>query len=165
MLNVVSKLFSRLRTGRAAPLASDRASTGPAATDDQAAIAAPMLGDGVRQAASPVFDATKLDELKAIMEQAKFTGLVGQFALSLEERIRHLQGLLGAANWPDAAREAHDIVSVAGNIGAARLSALARDIEKSCKAGHEPSCRSLSSAFADEAADALRALQTYRDAA
>jgi HPt (histidine-containing phosphotransfer) domain-containing protein len=162
MLNVVSKLFSRLRTGRAVSLAPDLPDNERATRE---VVAAAALCDCVDHAAPPVFDATKLDELKAIMEQAKFTGLVGQFALSLEERIQNLQGLLAQANWPDAAREAHDIVSVAGNIGAARLSALARDLEKSCKAGHEPSCRSLSSAFAGEAADALHALQTYRDAA
>jgi len=115
--------------------------------------------------APPVFDGAKLDELKAIMDGQKFAGLVGQFAESLQGRIERLETLLRAANWPDAAREAHDIVSVAGNVGASRLSALARDLEKSCKASNDTGCRALSASFSNEAADAMRALKAYQGAA
>lgn len=135
---------------------ADEAAPG-AASDDAAASPA--------TAAPPVFDAGKLDDLKAVMDQTKFTGLVGQFAAGLQARVERLQGLLETSNWPDAAREAHDIVSVAGNIGAARLSAMARDLEQSCRAGNETSCRSLTATFTTAAVEALRALKIYQAAA
>lgn len=114
---------------------------------------------------APVFDAAKLDELKAVLDRTKFVGLVGQFAVSLNDRIQRLQLLLDGADWPGAAREAHDIVSVAGNIGAARLSALARDVEQSCKAEDGAGCRSLSSKLAADAAAAISAIKDYQAAA
>ena len=43
--------------------------------------------------------------------------------------------LPGSADDAGAAREAHDLVAVAGNCGAGALSALARDIERACKQG------------------------------
>jgi hypothetical protein len=115
--------------------------------------------------APPIFDRAKLDELSEIMEESKFTNLVGQFAQGLETRVGRLLELLDQSNWPDAAREAHDIVSVAGNVGAARLSALARHIETACKTGDVAASRSFSSTFRNEAAEALGALKNYRVAA
>lgn len=168
MLKVISKVLSRLKAPGTAPLLLDRRiDDEPPTFEPQEAPGAATAGGAVAAAPPtlPVFDAAKLDELKGIMDQTKFAGLIGQFAQSLEERVRRLEGLLAGSDWADAAREAHDIVSVAGNIGAARLSSLAREIETSCKASNEPRCQSLSTTFADEAADALRALKIYRDAA
>jgi HPt (histidine-containing phosphotransfer) domain-containing protein len=164
MLNAVSKLLSRLKADRAAGPAAL-----PAAGDD-AIAAVEVVFEAAKAcepeaAMPPVFDAAKLDDLRTVMDQAKFSSLVGQFAQSLDERVRRLQALLEGSNWPDAAREAHDIVSVAGNVGAARLSSLARNIEISCKARNEAGCRSLSTVFTNEAADALRALKVYQAAA
>jgi HPt (histidine-containing phosphotransfer) domain-containing protein len=133
--------------------------------DDFATEPACEAAPGATSAATPIFDADKLDELKAVMDETKFTALVGQFAESLQVRVEHLQALLATSNWPDGARAAHDIVSVAGNVGAARLSALARQIEQLCKASNETGCRSLTAMFTTEAAEAFRALKTYQAAA
>lgn len=112
-----------------------------------------------------VFDPTRLDELRAILEQEKFIGLIGQFTDGIAERVTRLSKLLDENKWPEAAREAHDVVSVAGNVGAARLSALAREIETLCKAGNAAECRSVLPLFKEEAADALDALKNYCAAA
>src|SRR5262245_8340500 len=139
----------------------------PNPTDPFSPDAAPdaQLQDAAATATPRVFDAGKLDELRTVMEQGAFVGLVGQFAESLQSRINRLQGWLAQANWPDAAREAHDIVSVAGNIGAEHLSTLARAIEKSCKASNAAGCSALGATFTTAAADAMRALKTYQAAA
>jgi len=168
MRTLISKLLSRLQIGDAAAQIAVQTKVEPRftfASQDRSRAEPSPSAAGSPSATLPVFDAGPLDALKTMMDPTKFTGLVGQFAQSLEERVQHLQQLLDGSNWADAAREAHDIVSVAGNIGAARLSSLARDLEKSCKASNEPGCQSLSAVFSGEATNALRALKTYQAAA
>lgn len=99
------------------------------------------------------------------MESAKFAALVAQLTQGLETRLERLATLLDAASWSEAAQGAHDIVSVAGNVGAARLSALARTLEISCKSGSETERQSAATQLRREAIDALRVLKNYRSAA
>ena len=99
------------------------------------------------------------------MDGTKFAALVAQLTQGLETRLERLAVLLDASSWTEAAQGAHDIVSVAGNVGAARLSALARVLETSCKTGSEAERQSASTRLRSEAIDALRVLKTYRTAA
>jgi len=128
-------------------------------------VAAAPSASPTARPSPPTFDPARLDELKELLDGPKFAGLIAQFAESIETRIKRLTELLGQSNWPEAAREAHDIVSISGNVGAERLSALARETEKSCKAGDDVFCRSASAVLKEAAADALCALQIYRAAA
>ena len=115
-------------------------------------------------AAPPSFDPTPLNELKAILDGSKFVNLATQLIQGLETRLTRLAELLKASNWAEAAPGAHDIVSVAGNVGAARLSALARELEHLCKAGDSTRCRPAASALQNEAVEALHALKNYQSA-
>jgi HPt (histidine-containing phosphotransfer) domain-containing protein len=129
--------------------------------------AAPSITSGSDRAANdstiaPVFDRARLDELKEVIDESKFLSLVSQFAEGLESRLAHLAELLDSGNWPEAGREAHDIVSVAGSLGATRLSGLARELEALCKAGNEAGCRLVSPVFKSEAVEALHALKNYQ---
>jgi signal transduction histidine kinase/CheY-like chemotaxis protein/HPt (histidine-containing phosphotransfer) domain-containing protein len=114
---------------------------------------------------APIFDPARLDELKEMIDEGKFLSLINQFADGLESRLAVLAEHLAQGRWPEAGREAHDIVSVAGNVGATRLSALARELEGLCKAGNEVGCRSILPRFRSEAAEALHALKRYQAAA
>src|SRR5579862_7363715 len=112
------------------------------ATIDRLARASASVAPGGGEAAKaanagpvPVFDPARLDELREVIDASKFPSLLSQFAEGLETRVAHLSTLLDEANWAEAGREAHDIVSVAGNLGATRLSTLARDLERLCKSG------------------------------
>ena len=116
-------------------------------------------------APAPVFDRARLDELRQVLDDQKFAGIVVEFTRSLESRVKGLSALLQRAAWPEAAQEAHDIVSVAGNIGATRLSSLSRALELACRAGNEADCLALRARLAGEAAQALQALKTYQAAA
>jgi signal transduction histidine kinase/DNA-binding NarL/FixJ family response regulator len=115
--------------------------------------------------APPSFDPTRLDELKEMTGKAAFADMVSKFAQGLEARIKRFKDLVEQTNWPEAAREAHDIGSISGSVGAARLSSLARELEAICKAGKQAECRSVLPPFVNEAGEALRALKTYRAAA
>jgi signal transduction histidine kinase/CheY-like chemotaxis protein/HPt (histidine-containing phosphotransfer) domain-containing protein len=114
---------------------------------------------------APVFDPARLDELREVIDASKFLGLVSQFAEGLESRLTHLFELFDQSNWAEAGREAHDVVSIAGNLGATRLSTLARELEKLCKAGDDAACRLVVSDFKGEAVQALHALKSYQAAA
>ena len=132
------------------------------------AMATPSTEPAPRPAAdatAPVFDRARLDDLRQVLDDQKFAGMVIEFTRGLEMRVKALSVQLQRAAWAEAAREAHDIVSVAGNVGAARLSALAGAIESSCRAGNEAECRVLTARFGGEAAQALQALKTYQSAA
>jgi HPt (histidine-containing phosphotransfer) domain-containing protein len=81
----------------------------------------------------------------------------------LGPRIERLGTCLDRADTAGAAREAHDLVSVAGNCGAQVLSALARDIERSCKRG---AASDADQAFAEMrcvASEAINALTSLRE--
>ncbi len=114
---------------------------------------------------APAFDPAKLDELKQLVDEDKFNFFVGQFTEGLEARIGRFAIALQLSSWAEAAREAHDVVSVAGQVGAERLSALARDLEHACKADDEATCRTISAVFMEVAVNALRALKMYQTAA
>lgn len=114
---------------------------------------------------APVFDPRRLDELKEMTDKDSFADLVGEFAQALETRLARLTGLVEQANWPEAAREAHDIGSAAGAAGVARLSSRARHIQAVFQAGEPALCRSSFRVLAEDAGEALRALKNYQAAA
>jgi hypothetical protein len=89
---------------------------------------------------------------------------VPSFDPGLEARLGRLAELLDGSSWAEAAQGAHDIVSVAGNVGAMRLSALARNLEHLCKNGGDPERQSASAALRNEAIEAMRALKSYQSA-
>ena len=112
----------------------------------------------------PCFDPGPLNDLKAVMDAAKFIALANQLTQGLEARLGRLAELLDGSSWAEAAQGAHDIVSVAGNVGAMHLSALARNLERLCKNGGDPERRSASAALRNEAIEAMRALKGYQSA-
>jgi HPt (histidine-containing phosphotransfer) domain-containing protein len=112
----------------------------------------------------PSFDPGPLNDLKAVMDAVKFIALVNHLTRGLEARLVRLAELLDGSSWAEAAQGAHDIVSVAGNVGAMRLSVLARNLEHLCKSGGDPKRRSASAALRSEAIEAMRALKGYQSA-
>ena len=62
------------------------------------------------------------------------------------------------------ARQAHMLVSTAGNFGAMRASGLARKVEQLCKAGNPQGLASLLEELRQACAQSSAALQRWRDA-
>jgi len=137
------------------------------ATLDRAAArgaAAEPVGETAPEAAARRFDPTRLEEIRSMTDKASFGEMVDEFARRLEARLARLGQLVERSDWVDAAREAHDVGSVAGTVGAARLSSLARELEAMCKS-RSTECRSTMRRIADEAGGALKELKAYRAAA
>ena len=111
---------------------------------------------------APDFDRARLDDLKAAMEKTAFVKTMNGFVLSLKERIVNLQTQFEQGNITAVGREAHDIVGVAGNMGAMRLSSLAHDLEQAAKRGDVDACRGIAASIRETSRDAMLALETYR---
>jgi signal transduction histidine kinase/DNA-binding response OmpR family regulator/HPt (histidine-containing phosphotransfer) domain-containing protein len=89
----------------------------------------------VRDAQAQGVELAQLEALKAAVGADAFSmlleGLLGTLAASVERVIT----VMAANDLAAARREAHDIISAAGNLGAMRLSELARELETACRAG------------------------------
>ena len=108
------------------------------------------------------FTPAKLNDLKAVLDRSVFTDTMHRFIDGLEQRVKRGIGLVSSGELTAAGREAHDIVSVAGNVGAMRLSALARELEKACKSGDAAQSQRAADAVTKAAQDALALLESYR---
>jgi signal transduction histidine kinase/CheY-like chemotaxis protein/HPt (histidine-containing phosphotransfer) domain-containing protein len=153
-----SELLALIERVAAAPI-------GSFPTEAPSSVGGSIPADAASRAPQPVFDPTRLEELRQALDERKFAGMVVEFTQGLEAHVARLLELLRHGSWPEAAQQAHDLISVAGNVGAARLSGLARDIEQACRAGNIDAYSALGDAFAIEAGQALRALKTYQAAA
>jgi CheY-like chemotaxis protein/HPt (histidine-containing phosphotransfer) domain-containing protein len=81
----------------------------------------------------PVLDESAIETLRGFLPPDQIETLLTESLVDIEARIHRLGIRLDEADIAGAAKEAHDLVSVAGNCGARSLSALARDIERACK--------------------------------
>ncbi len=136
----------------------------------QLGAASPGSSAPVRREPEPVAETSdfvpgKLEDLREAMGQAAFEETVQRFITGLEERVKRSLVLIADGDAAEAAFQLHDVGSVAGALGALRLSTLARDLEKSCKSNDLQRCRDNVSVLRTASNDAIAALQSYRAAA
>ncbi len=89
----------------------------------------------VVSAATPIVNETAVQNLRDILPGNQFTEFLAESIDDIAARATRLRTSIDANDGATAAREAHDIVSVAGNCGAVAVSTLAREIERACRAG------------------------------
>ena len=100
--------------------------------------ASPATGDPVARPADPVeaseesIDAGCLETLKSVMEPAEIGGFLEMYLVEAAARAASMS----AMDDPGAlAREAHALIGISGNVGAVRVTDLARTLELDCKSG------------------------------
>jgi HPt (histidine-containing phosphotransfer) domain-containing protein len=98
-----------------------------------AALAVAVLQDESAAEAIPLLDLDKLASLESILPFSKVAALVALFLSDLDSRVLRIGSYKSAGSRGDVAREAHIIVSTAGNLGAMQMSALARSLENACR--------------------------------
>ena len=84
--------------------------------------------------ANSAIDYACLDTLKTMMEPADLREFLQLCLDQGSERVSHIQALWSKGDLGSVAKEAHTLVGTAGNVGANRVSELARSIEEACKA-------------------------------
>jgi len=111
----------------------------------------------------PVLNPENLEELSAVLPMESVAGLITLFLHDAENQLREISACEKAGDLTGIARYAHMIVSTAGNLGAMRTSALAREVEQCCKTGDPSRVASLLDELRQTAAQSNAALQAWRD--
>jgi PAS domain S-box-containing protein len=112
-------------------------------TDGLAADSATAAADGDEAtrpssaAASAIVDEQRLADIAGIMSAEKFDALIESWLQSTADRLDRIRLAAKGADLAQLRREAHDLVSTAGNIGASHLAAIARRLESACVCGDE----------------------------
>jgi PAS domain S-box-containing protein len=99
-----------------------------------------VMSEGAAPAAeppkeTPLIDEKRLGKLAKRMEPDRFDALIETFLAGAAERMAKIIDSAKAGDTETVKREAHAMVSTAGGVGAAQLSALARGLEQACIAG------------------------------
>jgi signal transduction histidine kinase/DNA-binding response OmpR family regulator/HPt (histidine-containing phosphotransfer) domain-containing protein len=102
-------------------------------TGKGAAVAETPPSEQPRPQASGAVDVLKLDELAQYLPISGIIDLVLLFTSESDGHAARIKTYLAEKDFPNIAREAHILVSTAGNIGAMHLSATARTLEQTCK--------------------------------
>jgi signal transduction histidine kinase/CheY-like chemotaxis protein/HPt (histidine-containing phosphotransfer) domain-containing protein len=104
---------------------------------------AEIKGPDPLAASPPVLDRDKLAILESVLPFANIEGLLTLFLSEVDGHLTRINASQSEANLNALAREAHDVVSSAGNVGAMEVSALARTLERACKEGQVASVERL----------------------
>lgn len=77
------------------------------------------------------------------MPPREFEGLVRSWITATSARLDRIDTLAGSASLAGVQQDAHDLASSCGNMGAMRLSAHGRALERACRAGDIAGARAL----------------------
>jgi signal transduction histidine kinase/DNA-binding response OmpR family regulator len=92
-------------------------------------------GERGKKPTGPAVDPVAISGLRKFLDGAQFTAFIAEAVRDLAVRIDGLGVRIAAGDMESVAREAHDVVSAAGNCGACAVSALARSIEQAARRG------------------------------
>ena len=106
----------------------------------------------------PVLDAAKLADLDAVMPAQEVTEFITLFLTEAAKHLAQIEECRANADLPAAARAAHGLVSMAGNVGAMELSALSREFETACRSGNSQAVERLAGEVSTAGAKATTAL-------
>jgi HPt (histidine-containing phosphotransfer) domain-containing protein len=107
------------------------------------------------------FERDKLDELRTMSTPAAFVPLLSNLIEAIEQRAEAIRRFIAREELDAAAREAHDLVGIAGNVGGMRLSALSRQLQHACRAGDAPASRAVAAELEAEAKALVPLMRDY----
>ena len=108
---------------------------------------------------TPVINDETIGTLRAILPGDQFTAFLDETVADIVVRADRLRASLADDDAAASAREAHDLVSVAGNCGAMIVSSSARAIEQACRRGDLSEARGLAGDFDASVTQALARLK------
>jgi len=112
----------------------------------------------------PVLDTGNLEELSVVMSPDSLVGLIALFLQDGESQMREITACEKTGDLAGIARQAHMMVSCAGNLGAMHTSALAREVEQLCKSGQAGGLAAKLRDLHQAHAQSNTALMAWRDA-
>ncbi|MGA3400998.1 MAG: ATP-binding protein [Acetobacteraceae bacterium] len=124
-----------------------------------ATLDAIVRGERGETGTGPAVDRTAITGLRGFLDGAQFSAFIAESVRDLAARIDSLGTRVAAGELGLAAREAHDLVSVAGNCGACAVSALARSVEQAARRGDAVEAGRLFAAMRGAGGQAAEALE------
>jgi PAS domain S-box-containing protein len=109
-------------------------------------------------------DGASLDILAKTLPAAKLAGLVRLYLEHTEGTLGRIEACASQMDFPTLAREAHDLAGAAGNVGARRVTEIARALESACATPDAGTAAALVSELRQAATDAAGALREWLDA-
>jgi signal transduction histidine kinase/DNA-binding response OmpR family regulator len=113
--------------------------------------------------ALPVLNTANLEELRAALPPESLAGLVTLFLHDAECHMLEIEACEKAGDLAGIARQAHMLVSTAGNLGAVQTSALAREVEHFCKNGNPDGLAPMLSKLRQSCSQSSAGLKEWRD--
>ena len=101
------------------------------------------------KAEPPILNESRLAELARIMPPPAFEGLIRSWLSASAARLDRIDCAIAAGDLGAAQRDAHDLGSSSGNMGAGRMEALGRSLERACRAGDVAGARALAIVLRD----------------
>jgi CheY-like chemotaxis protein/HPt (histidine-containing phosphotransfer) domain-containing protein len=111
----------------------------------------------------PVLDTGNLKELSAALPWENLSGLVSLFLVDTQNQLAEIAKLQQAGDVAGIGRQAHMLVSAAGNMGALETSALAREVEHLCRSGNRDGLDASIADLREACGRASAAIQSWRD--
>ncbi len=118
-------------------------------------------GRGVDRVAPLVLDVEKLDALQNILSPAKLKEFVLLYLIEVELHLVRMAEARANDDLASVGREAHIIVSIAGNLGAMHTSMAARLLALACRSQQEEPPRKLISALTESCAVSSAAMRAW----
>ncbi|HYS44825.1 MAG TPA: response regulator, partial [Rhizomicrobium sp.] len=117
-----------------------------------------------QQVAPPVLDTANLEELRAALPPENLASLISLYLHDAEGHLLEIAAHEKAGDLDGIARQAHMLVSSAGNLGAMQTSARAREVEHFCRMGNPDGLAPMLAGLRQSCALSSAALETWRDA-
>ncbi len=105
----------------------------------------------------------KLAELEAALPLASLLNFIALYLAEVETHLSAIADYRGKGNFDGVKKEAHNIVSIAGNMGAMLTSATARKLEHACRDGDYALCGQLADDLAGQCRAASAALKRWSE--
>jgi signal transduction histidine kinase/DNA-binding response OmpR family regulator len=127
-----------------------------------AMLSPPADAEGTIAAAEPpVLDFAKLSDLKAALPAQNLEELIGLYLTDVDLSLERLVRARAKGDLETCGREAHAIVSMSGNLGAMKTSAIARSLETACRSRDKTPTYPLIAALSEACAASRDALQSW----
>lgn len=105
----------------------------------------------------PLLDEAVIDQLRQDITDELMPEMLEKFVLEASRRAQDVANAGARSSIDELEAEAHTLKSCAGTFGAARLHALARDIEAACRQGNRATAENLAERVREVHEDTLRA--------
>ena len=107
----------------------------------------------------PAVDEAHLDSIRQVLPPREFVQLISDFLDGATDRLARIEQLAETEDFPALFREAHDMVSTAGNFGARRVESVARQLEAAAKNRDQAAIAETAARLQRESAEALGAIR------